>query len=375
MERSRLRRLVYSVFSDTVMIFLALLVIPVFVADFFHLSPVQGLIITILDWIIYSFFLLEFLLKFYIDRLGYVRTHRLDSAISLIIILSPLLVLLSPYFIATPALRLVRLSRLLRLVAVGVKARRSWRQINLKSYAIVAIVIAFGFMVSFFRNPVTYTVNDIAAFVGFIQIIGVLYAIITGFMIFNVWGRHSALDNAIRKETLAIQNVYLLSLQLKQGSASNALKKAILGYTDKIINIYWKTRGDVSATKDEFEKFFVLITRFSSKTQRQHMILEDMNDELRNASSYRTDAVSLILSRTSIILWTLLMVLSITLIISFLAVNFASQLFATITITLLSTAIAIITVIIYDMDYPFHAGFWIISPEAYFELEDFIKAH
>jgi hypothetical protein len=377
MNREKMKNLVYSVFSDISMIFLALLVIPVVASDFFQLTPDQQLIFSGLDWFIYAFFFLEFVLKVFVaDRKSeYIRTHKLDSAISLLIIFSPLLDFVSSVFITVPALRLLRLSRLIRLVAIGGKARREWRKVNLKSYAIVAIVITFGFLTSFFRQSITYTANDITAFTGFIQIIGVLYAITTGFMVLNVWNKYNSIDNAIRKESLSLENIYLMSLQLKQKRISEELRNAIMKYVDRIIEIYWKTKGDIAKTKDDFERFFKTIIKFHAKNQREYLILEDMSEEFRNASSYRSDIVSLISSKTSKILWILLIVLSISLVMGFLLVNFASQLFTTLTITMLSAAIAIISVIIYDMDYPFQAGFWVISPEAYFELEDFLKKY
>ena len=142
-----------------------------------------------------------------------------------------------------------------------------------------------------------------------------------------------------------------------------------------MVQTYWKAKTRDFQAKYDFGQFFKSVDSFSAKTQKEDVILENMNEEIRNASSYRTDMISLITSKTSKILWVLLIVLSITLILSFSVVEFASQLFATLAITMLSAAIAIVTVIIYDMDYPFQAGFWVISPDTYFELEEFVKAH
>src|SRR3989344_9067359 len=91
---SNLRDKVYAVFSDTLMIALALLVIPVLVLqNFVHLSPAQGVMVSVVDWFVWIAFFLEFVLKLLVSekKIRWLVENKLDSVVSVIVILSPLL--------------------------------------------------------------------------------------------------------------------------------------------------------------------------------------------------------------------------------------------------------------------------------------------
>ena len=142
----KLRQKIYLVFSDTVMIALALFVIPlVAVQTFFILTPAQETLVRSLDWLIWTAFFLEFSLKLLVaeKRARWFIDNWLDSLISIVVIVSPLLELFAKIFEGAPLLRLLRLtritrltrlSRLARLGALGVRTQKSWRNLELKVY-------------------------------------------------------------------------------------------------------------------------------------------------------------------------------------------------------------------------------------------------
>ena len=92
MNKENLKTIVNSIFTDTLMIFLALLVIPLILVQFFELTPLQLSIVECADWVIYGMFFLEFVMKVLVaeNRIDYIKSNKLASAISLIIIVSPL---------------------------------------------------------------------------------------------------------------------------------------------------------------------------------------------------------------------------------------------------------------------------------------------
>lgn len=234
MNTSDLRKAIYSVFSDTFMVFLALLIIPLFVAEYLlDLTSTQNLIVTVANWVIYAAFFAEFALKVAVaqNKASYIKSNKLYVAISLIIIFSPLLEPISALFAAAPLLRafrivaVVRLSRIARLVAASGRARISWRRIKLRTYAIVTAIIVFGFLLSFFKPDFQLSTSDQNAFSQFIQIVGTIYAIITGFVIASVWNKYTALVNAVSQEAVSLRNIYLLVVQLKTLQPLEVLKK------------------------------------------------------------------------------------------------------------------------------------------------------
>lgn len=177
------------------MVFLALLILPIVLAEYLlDLTSTQNIILSLVSWVIYSFFVAEFFAKLLVakQRIAFVKENKLYTIISLVIILSPLLEPISELFAAAPLLRalrivrVIRLSRLTAVLAVSGRARLAWRQINYRTYAIVTSVIAFGFVLSFFKPALAFSGADQALLSQLIQITATIYAIITGFVIANV---------------------------------------------------------------------------------------------------------------------------------------------------------------------------------------------
>jgi len=122
MDRYELRKLVYKYLSERIMIVLAIIAIPmVFVEIFTQQGSLFFNVAFAIDWFIWLAFLLEFALKLYIadNKLLYIRTNKLNTLISLVIIMSPLigLWLTSKEAEAFPIFRALRISRLFFVAA------------------------------------------------------------------------------------------------------------------------------------------------------------------------------------------------------------------------------------------------------------------
>ena len=271
MNREELRSSVYSFFSDTLMVFLALLIIPIVVGEYlFDLTATQNLVFSALSWVIYSLFFAEFILKVLVaeNKRAFIKTNKLFTAISLIIILSPILEPISELFATAPALRAlrivsaIRLSRLTRLAAASGRAKISWRRINFKTYAITAMIIGLGFSASFFapRTPLLQSDQNLLSM--FIGVVGTIYAIITGFMIANVWSKYMALINATTKETTSLRNIYLLGLELRAPVLIEALRKNLSSYASTVIDVYWKETKQMDYLESKFDSLFNSIKNF-----------------------------------------------------------------------------------------------------------------
>lgn len=375
-SKENLRNLVYSVFSDTLMIFLALLIIPVLAIQFLYpLTETQELVIAAIDWIIWIVFFLEFVFKVYAgkDIFEYVRANRLDSLISVIIIVSPVLELLATAFAGAALLRLLRISRLVRLAGVAGKVGTKWRRINFKSYALVAVIIAIGFLVSLFKPALQYSANDAAWLTVFVSLIGVIYAVIAAFTIMHVWNEFNAMDSEIRKEAVHLRNLVLLADRTNQKSFGKKIKERILEYVSSNVDKYWKKTASMEDNRRKFVQIMESIDEFTPRNEKEIVVLDNVIEELRETASTRSNITTLVNSKTPNIVWLLLVFLSFVLVTGISLMDFQSQLLSTMTITLITTAIAFVTLLVYDMDFPFQSGFWVISPQPYFEVEEFIK--
>jgi hypothetical protein len=110
------KKVVYSLFSEKLMILLAVLAIPAIVAEFyFKMGSIEFEVALAADWFIWFMFLLEFLLKVIVEgKFNYIKQNKLDSTISAVIIVSPIVGLIAPVYTSIPVIRLVRISKLFK---------------------------------------------------------------------------------------------------------------------------------------------------------------------------------------------------------------------------------------------------------------------
>ncbi len=373
MNREKLEKSIHAVFSDTLMIFLAVLVIPLLLVRFAELNMAQKIIVDVIDWFIYGMFFLEFVMKVGVaqERRAYLKDNRLDSVISIIIIISPMFELITIYFSAVYLLRLLKISRLVRLGGVLGKTNKGWKNVELKSYLIVIIITSAGIILSFFK-PTDLSEESEGALSIFISVIGIIYAIIAAFMIVNVWQEYDNLENLLRKETVSLRNVYVIAGHLDSEITSLHLRRGILEYIDTVKEAYWKEVRDPNEISYKLTEIIDSIKLFNPKNGREEVILNNIYSEIRETSNSRINIDTLVEEKTPKILWVLLIILSVIVFVGFYLVDFGYQEISTLTITMVATATSVVIVIIYDIDYPFRPGFWRITPEPYEGLENYL---
>jgi hypothetical protein len=230
-------------------------------------------------------------------------------------------------------------------------------------------------LISFFKPDLRISETDQTLLSQFIQIIATIYAIITGFVIANVWGKYITLIRLVNTEATSLRNVYILALQLDNLEIVKALKSKIVEYAQGIIKVYWKATQKQSLISQSTAGMYDSLKGYSPKTTGQTEVYTNLFDELRRSSEGQEGIKSLLAAQTPRILWALIAVLSSILIFGFFFINYDNQLLATLTLTLVSTAVALVASIIYDMNDPFKFGFWAVTPIAYLELETFLKEH
>jgi hypothetical protein len=93
-------------------------------------------------------------------------------------------------------------------------------------------------------------------------------------------------------------------------------------------------------------------------------------EEIRTFSGIKAGIKALILSRVPKVLWTLLIMLSFTIVLSMYLLQYGSQVLDTFSITLISIAVVLTGLIIYDMDDHFKFGFWAVSPKEYLDFQE-----
>jgi hypothetical protein len=108
-------------------------------------------------------------------------------------------------------------------------------------------------------------------------------------------------------------------------------------------------------------------------TAADEIVFNHIIEELRLSSVAQANLINLKHDKSPKILWILLLLLSTTLVGSFVFLGFQNQLLATVLISLVSTVTGLVVALIFAIDTPFKAGFWSVSSQAYKEFRMFIK--
>lgn len=121
-KKSGFRKWVYETFSDMAMIIFAGIGLIILVIQIFGLIPQQALFLNILEALIYLAFLLEFMFKVGIDGYNYIIKNKLDSFLSMVIILSPVAGIVYGIFASAAPIRVITtVSRAVRALAYAGK--------------------------------------------------------------------------------------------------------------------------------------------------------------------------------------------------------------------------------------------------------------
>lgn len=151
------------------------------------------------------------------------------------------------------------------------------------------------------------------------------------------------------------------------------LKRAIAGYIQSVVDVYWKRASEEITLQKQTANIYASINGYYPKNPHETEIYTNLVDELRKTSEGQVSIKSLLAAKTPKVLWALIIVLSAVLFSGFYFTNYETQILATLTMTVMATAVALVAVIIYDMNDPFKFGFWAVSPSPYFELESFLE--
>lgn len=211
--------------------------------------------------------------------------------------------------------------------------------------------------------------TGIAAFSG---IIGILYAIILGYVLVTVYGNYCDASSIVEKEVTILIELLRDGEGLPKEEAQK-LHKATMEYIDSVIDDEWnhmKVTGKYHPnTLDKFTRLYKITTSVKCQTPEQIVFLKEVAEELSSLSTTRFERISFANSRVPDILWGLLLGVG--------AVSFGmSFLFPVesprLRVTLLCATAAVMTfttLLIYMLDRPYN-GTLNVKPESLIRVRD-----
>lgn len=215
--------------------------------------------------------------------------------------------------------------------------------------------------------------TDISGFGVFLNFLGVVYAIIAAFVIFEAGGRFSGINEELSKEFIALRNVFSMVKLMKDKNLIKFSKEKIKDYA-MILNkkLYVngpKTKKEVS---EKFRAIFLILGKINPRNETDKILTSHIVDELKSSANSRSRRIGLIESEIPKLELVLVVFLSLSLIFGFFLVRVNNIYLFTALMTIISAAVSFIMLIIFDLNMPFK-GFWNVSSEPINRTLEFIE--
>ena len=204
---------------------------------------------------------------------------------------------------------------------------------------------------------------DISGFGVFLNFLGVVYAVISAFVIFEAGGRFNGINEELSREFIALRNVFSMVKLFKDKRLVQSSKGKIKDYAlllkKKLYVNGPKTKEEVS---HKFRALFSILDRIKPKNEMEKVLAGHVVDALRSSANSRSRRLGLIESDTPKLELFLVMFLSISLVFGFFLTRLSNIYLFTILMAIVSMAVSSIMLIIFDLNMPFK-GFWNVSSE------------
>lgn len=208
----------------------------------------------------------------------------------------------------------------------------------------VAVLIA---LVLSFNNFRVLSIDEMGVF---LTVVGLIYGIMAAFAISNAWERFSKIRDAIAEETNSIVTMYIYVKHMSDKISVKKLRQKAIEYCKEVPKVDWPNYWNSEKTHQKFRDMIEIVADMKLKGVKDVELFDDVNEELRTASTARN--MQLILSRTRLskFQWALNIFLSMILIIGLTFLNVPDYATAIASSTLMTIAIIFILFVIYELD-------------------------
>ena len=216
-------------------------------------------------------------------------------------------------------------------------------------------------------------VADISGFGVFLNFLGVIYAIISAFVIFEAGGRFNGINEELSKEFIALRNVFSMVKLFKEKRLIQFSKEKIKDYAlllkEKLYVNGPKTKEEVS---HKFRALFLILDKIKPKGEMKKILAGHIVDAIRSSANSRSKRLGLIESDISKLELFLVIFLSLALLFGFFLTRLSNIYLFTVLMGVVSMAVSFIMLIIFDLNMPFK-GFWTISSEPIDHTLEFLE--
>jgi hypothetical protein len=153
--------------------------------------------------------------------------------------------------------------------------------------------------------------NDAAGFLG--SVVGVIYAIVAGFMVITLWEQYVTAGDTVQNETVSLRDVVQFSGAFGPAAQEN-IRLLVVRYAKSVATVEWQEMaqgGGSPAVQKEFDQLITAIQGLSVHNPTEEAFLSNMLTQADDVGKQRQQRLELAGQNVPAILWVAVVLASI----------------------------------------------------------------
>jgi Protein of unknown function (DUF4239) len=240
----------------------------------------------------------------------------------------------------------------------------SWSDIVIFVASMAGIALSLRLVERFVPHPRRQGQNEVAGFI--FAGVGVLYAVLLGFVVISVWGNVGAAQQTTFNEADSLAGVYWISRSLPLPLGAQ-IEHETLAYAHTVENTEWplmlQHRSSPEATTEVYD-IRASVMSFQPTTLQQQVLFDHAVTDVENLASARRERLNQVQDSVPPILWVALIAgAALTVGFTFLF-GLSNSVAHALMVLSLGALVVVSLILIKEMDYPF-AGVTKVDPTAF----------
>lgn len=207
----------------------------------------------------------------------------------------------------------------------------------------------------------------------FFSVFGMVYAILSGFLLVDVLNRFNKLSETMEDELNAVEDIrdFLLYIDGGQDETIHRIKKELYEYVYSVSQREWERMQRLtklsSDTSKELYDVMKAVNQIQVTNESDRIALQSLIQKLSNVTNFRTKRICLARQKLPTRLKLLLLFISVMLVTFFLLMGAGTMWMHMMMVGSITVSVHLLYMIISDLDYPFQ-GIWQIDKTPLDEL-------
>jgi hypothetical protein len=153
--------------------------------------------------------------------------------------------------------------------------------------------------------------NDVAGFLG--SVVGVIYAIIVGFMVITLWEQYVTAGDTVQNETVSLRDLVQFSGAFGP-AAQGKIRLLVIRYAESVATVEWQAMASGKgspATQNDFDQLITAVQGLHVQNPTQQEFLATMLTQLDDAGKERQQRLELSGQNIPAVLWVAVLLASV----------------------------------------------------------------